>query len=223
MVIGKRPRPIIGKLSELLIPGGNPLDFRIRSPRGMKNYDLGGVGLGIVAALEKSGDCRGRLAVRGSILKGMGGGGASPILIDSGKFRGCGDWSEMESLEDYTFVTCHGPEKSFTKVYYDGGEQGRSRNISGPAKEPSKWFIEDSPEYPTSDFLSCCYLCRKNLHGKDIFMYRGEKGFCSPECRSRQIMMDEQKERRCRSEVSRPTKVPVKNSGQIFSTGILVL
>ncbi|GLT98813.1 hypothetical protein SLE2022_162930 [Rubroshorea leprosula] len=242
-MMGKRPRPIIGKLSELLVAGGNdrgvvdvvttdpksPLDFRIPSPRVMKNYDIDGVGLKIVAALEKSGDCCGRLAVRSSNLSRFC--GAGTVLNYSsrtfGGFRGrCGDW-EMESSENYTYVTYHGPDKSVTKVFSDGCEQRRS-NDGGPTKAPPKWFIEDVATYPTSDFLSSCHLCRKNLHGKDIYMYRGEKGFCSPECRSRQIMMDEMDERneqQCRSEASISTKVstPAQNSDQIFATGILVI
>lgn len=46
-------------------------------------------------------------------------------------------------------------------------------------------------DFPVADFLSCCYLCRKRLQGKDIFMYRGEKAFCSEECRYQQISSDE--------------------------------
>ncbi|KAJ0491775.1 putative Zf-FLZ domain-containing protein [Helianthus annuus] len=45
------------------------------------------------------------------------------------------------------------------------------------------------------DFLSCCNLCKKKLHGLDIFMYRGEKAFCSEECRYQQISIDEHKEK----------------------------
>ncbi|GKV17963.1 hypothetical protein SLEP1_g28406 [Rubroshorea leprosula] len=233
-MMGKRPRPIIGKLSELLVSVGNhtvvsdvitsprsPLNFKIQSPKSMKNYDLGGVGLGIVAALEKSGDCCGRLAVRCSNLSRLI--AAGKVLNNSRKSLGaCGDW-ESENLENYTYVTCHGPNnKSFTKVYYDGHEQKES-NIPVPPKEPVTWFLEDVSPYPTSDFLSSCHLCRKNLHGKDIYMYRGEKGFCSSECRSRQIMMDERREQQCRSEASRSGKVTnsAHNAGQIFWTGIL--
>ncbi|GMI97857.1 hypothetical protein like AT5G20700 [Hibiscus trionum] len=155
---GRRPRPMIGKLSELLVSGKKPglfpdtatspttpFDIKTPSPKGMKRYDAGGVGLGIVAALENS--------------------SSNLIVVNSGK----------------------------------------------------NFEVEDV-RFPTSDFLSCCYLCRKQLHGRDIYMYRGEKAFCSSECRSRQILMDERKEQ-CRSEVSRSY-----NSGEIFfSTGILAI
>ncbi|CAH8306185.1 unnamed protein product [Eruca vesicaria subsp. sativa] len=44
-------------------------------------------------------------------------------------------------------------------------------------------------------FLKTCYLCLKQLHqDKDVYMYRGDLGFCSRECRESQILMDEKKE-----------------------------
>ncbi|XP_039051139.1 FCS-Like Zinc finger 13-like isoform X5 [Hibiscus syriacus] len=206
---GRRPRLMIGKLSDLLVSGKKPgffldaatsptgsLDINTPSPRGMKRYDVGGVGLGIVAALDKS--------------------GSNLIVVNSGKNL------EMENLEEITYVISHGSGKSSTKVYYDGGEQRRKCNSSGENGHGAR-FVEDF-RYPTSYFLSCCHLCRKQLHGKDIYMYRGEKAFCSSDCRSTQIMMDEMKER-CRSEVSRSAKVSTSyNSGEIFfSTGILAI
>ncbi|MFX6573276.1 FCS-Like zinc finger protein, partial [Acinetobacter baumannii] len=54
------------------------------------------------------------------------------------------------------------------------------------------------------DFLSCCFMCKKMLHGLDIFMYRGEKAFCSADCRYRQMSIDEKKEK-CRSGVRKKT------------------
>ncbi|XP_051129771.1 FCS-Like Zinc finger 15-like [Andrographis paniculata] len=42
-------------------------------------------------------------------------------------------------------------------------------------------------------FLDRCFLCnRKLLSGEDIYMYKGDKAFCSVECRYKQISMDEQ-------------------------------
>ncbi|XP_021720389.1 uncharacterized protein LOC110688029 [Chenopodium quinoa] len=44
-------------------------------------------------------------------------------------------------------------------------------------------------------FLKSCHLCKKPLcPDKDVYMYRGDQGFCSIECRNRQIMVDEMKE-----------------------------
>ncbi|KAI9093892.1 hypothetical protein K1719_023411 [Acacia pycnantha] len=47
----------------------------------------------------------------------------------------------------------------------------------------------------TTCFLKTCSLCSKILSpDKDIYMYRGDQGFCSIECRNRQIVMDEMRE-----------------------------
>ncbi|XP_054784876.1 LOW QUALITY PROTEIN: FCS-Like Zinc finger 17-like [Prosopis cineraria] len=47
----------------------------------------------------------------------------------------------------------------------------------------------------TSCFLKTCSLCSRILsHDKDIYMYRGDQGFCSIECRNQQIVMDEMRE-----------------------------
>uniref|UniRef100_A0ACD5YW50 Uncharacterized protein n=1 Tax=Avena sativa TaxID=4498 RepID=A0ACD5YW50_AVESA len=44
----------------------------------------------------------------------------------------------------------------------------------------------------TGSFLQRCLLCHKDLAGNnDIYMYRGDKAFCSVECRCRQIFIDE--------------------------------
>ncbi|PSS28928.1 hypothetical protein CEY00_Acc06439 [Actinidia chinensis var. chinensis] len=49
--------------------------------------------------------------------------------------------------------------------------------------------------YPSSDFLSFCYSCQKKLEGEDIYMYRGEKAFCSWGCQSQEILIEEAMER----------------------------
>ncbi|CAL4886974.1 unnamed protein product [Urochloa decumbens] len=44
----------------------------------------------------------------------------------------------------------------------------------------------------SSFFLQRCCLCHRELaEGMDIYMYRGDRAFCSEECRCRQIFMDE--------------------------------
>uniref|UniRef100_A0A1J3ERY2 FLZ-type domain-containing protein n=1 Tax=Noccaea caerulescens TaxID=107243 RepID=A0A1J3ERY2_NOCCA len=47
--------------------------------------------------------------------------------------------------------------------------------------------------YPDSGFLERCFLCRRKLlPAKDIYMYKGDRAFCSVECRSKQMIMDEE-------------------------------
>lgn len=202
-MLGKRPHQMIGRLSEILISGHHgrflavstsprsPLDYKIQSPRGLKNYDLGGVGLGIVAALEKSGGDGGHEVLAKCAICSPNLNRSHPIPVHSGKvcerFKGGGfEEMEMESLENYTYVTSRGPNKSFTKVYYDGVEHGNIGHdrtgfdgrcnkfgvIPMSKESPARFVEEDVSVYPTSDFLSSCHLCRKKLHGKDIYMYR---------------------------------------------------
>ncbi|XVF25284.1 hypothetical protein REPUB_Repub13aG0199800 [Reevesia pubescens] len=55
----------------------------------------------------------------------------------------------------------------------------------------------NSVQSPTDHycFLQSCRLCHKNLSlDKEVYMYRGDQGFCSIECRNRQIELDEIRE-----------------------------
>ncbi|ESW26554.1 hypothetical protein PHAVU_003G129000 [Phaseolus vulgaris] len=239
-MLGKRPRPMIGKLSELLVSRGRPvtlpdaaaaaptasprgpLGIMMQSPRGLKNYHLGGVGLGIVVALDKSSnDLTHEVLPKHAVC-------TSNLKIQ-----------DEFDVEEYTYVTRHVPNKTLTKVYYNGAEgeiqrhdyhysntnnNTNTNNLGVFRRTAPQPLFESEPSYPTSNFLSSCNLCGKKLHGKDIYMYRGEKAFCSPECRSNQIMMDERKER-CRSEASRSVEMSSSpyTREHIFSTGILVL
>ncbi|KAF5931678.1 hypothetical protein HYC85_027849 [Camellia sinensis] len=59
-------------------------------------------------------------------------------------------------------------------------------------KKPT--FLTTNRVDPTC-FLKSCHLCNKKLSlDKDVYMYKGDQGFCSVECRERQIYMDEMKE-----------------------------
>ncbi|CAA6664621.1 unnamed protein product [Spirodela intermedia] len=87
-----------------------------------------------------------------------------------------------------------------------------SSSVSSPLRLPPVGL----PFFPAADFLSSCYLCKKKLHGGDIYMYRGEKAFCSMECRGRQ-MVAEQLQENCSSEASKPPSDYA--AGGLFCTG----
>ncbi|XP_038991653.1 FCS-Like Zinc finger 15-like [Hibiscus syriacus] len=70
-------------------------------------------------------------------------------------------------------------------------------------------FVNSQSNYAVSPFLQQCFLCkRKLLPAQDIYMYQGDRGFCSVECRCRQIMMDEEetlKKEKCSFAAMKPS------------------
>ncbi|KAJ0255826.1 FCS-Like Zinc finger 13 [Hirschfeldia incana] len=223
MILSKRPHLMIRKLSEMLVPRSrsaikpedysasprSPLDMKFPSPVNSKRYGSGGVGLGIVAALEESNTGINRY---------------DPVCF-SGRFR-CHEIDLSE--EEYTYVTSR---DGTTKVYYnDGGfelfENGSEyddRRKQKPMVEPPPVMKRQVCRGPT-EFLSSCCLCKKRLQGKDIYMYKGEMGFCSAECRSVQIMNDERNEQ-SKPQVSGNVDVlssPYAAGEQAFTAGIFV-
>lgn len=264
-MLGKRSRPAIGKLAGVLRSGiidtmtspKSPLNYRaLQSPKSLKSYyydQQGGVGLGIIVALDNKSSCNvgcpggeilAKYAIRSQFSTRSNPINVSPSNktkieknILNGKLRKEKEEEMMEVFdEEFTYVTCRGPNKSTTtRIYYDGvSEYGHHQSIGPKISKKIGVFNISSPARfsdeicnSDSDFLSSCHLCRKGLHGKDIFMYRGEKAFCSAECRQRQIKIDERKEQ-CRSEVSRSGEVSSSSysytsRGQIFSTGIVAV
>ena len=162
----KTRRPVIVELStpglKLRVLEANfspktPLEFQVLSPRGMINRDMGGIGLGIVAALE-------HIPTKKS----------DPIPVSQS--RSDSDWNTDDQVdsfeEEYTIVTFNKPNKSYTRVYRsekarETREQGCIFTIS-----PSRFCDDDMKACQDSSFLSSCHLCNKRLHGKDIYMYR---------------------------------------------------
>ncbi|WVZ57226.1 hypothetical protein U9M48_007636 [Paspalum notatum var. saurae] len=157
----------------------SPLDRA--SPRGWRHRDaVGGVGLGILAALETGAQPAAEAAVRAS----------APVLCGARPSAGSG-----------------------------AGSTGAGRG-AGAADQ----------------FLACCDMCRRALDGRDIFMYRGERAFCSMECRYQAIVSDEfqeEKERKRRAaavvadvhavaSAAEMAGSPCRGGGQIFfTTGIV--
>lgn len=110
----------------------------------------------------------------------------------------------MEHSESYTCVTSHGPKSSTKRIYNHCSLE--SETVHSPTrKREALWDVGSPPSSPPKcnnapgflqdDFLSACYLCKRHLSpGKDIYMYRGDRAFCSVECRCQQILMDERSE-----------------------------
>ncbi|MBA0588620.1 FCS-Like Zinc finger 8 isoform X1 [Gossypium raimondii] len=94
--------------------------------------------------------------------------------------------SEMELSEDYTCVISHGSNPRTTHIFDDCIVESCCGVVgfSSPKRNGSS--------YQSENFLSYCYACKKNLSpGKDIYMYRSEKAFCSKECRYQEMMLEE--------------------------------
>ncbi|PIN21254.1 hypothetical protein CDL12_06044 [Handroanthus impetiginosus] len=61
-------------------------------------------------------------------------------------------------------------------------------------KSKSSFASNDDDDNHSYCYLKSCHLCHKPLSlDKEIYMYRGDLGFCSVECRDRQIYLDETK------------------------------
>ena len=184
----------------------SPLDRA--SPRGWRHRDaVGGVGLGILAALEAQPAAGAPAAVPRV---------SAPVSIAR---RARLEVSELGCSGRCATSLCGGKPSS------PGG--------GGLPAPPGAAFR-------VAEFLSCCDMCRRPLGGKDIFMYRGERAFCSMECRYHAIVSDEfqeEKERKRRAAVSAaaadglPKKAAAAEmagspcggggGGQIFTTGIV--
>ncbi|CAK8543482.1 unnamed protein product [Lathyrus sativus] len=87
--------------------------------------------------------------------------------------------SEMELSEEYTCVKSHGPNPRTTHIF------------NNYVVEESYCSLPQKPNSSYGSFLGVCYTCKKHLEQtKDIFIYRGEKAFCSKECRHREMVLD---------------------------------
>lgn len=95
---------------------------------------------------------------------------------------------------------------------------------SGGARFYDARFEEQQPH-----FLDACFLCKKPLGNRDIYMYRGDMPFCSEECRQDQIDEDEAKEKKLslsstmkalrKKEQQRKSTSPSKSQDYPYRTG----
>uniref|UniRef100_A0A7N0ZVR0 FLZ-type domain-containing protein n=1 Tax=Kalanchoe fedtschenkoi TaxID=63787 RepID=A0A7N0ZVR0_KALFE len=98
--------------------------------------------------------------------------------------------AEMELSEDYTRVISHGPNPTTTHIFDNcivESRAGAHAPLSTSAKTKRN-FVSDSL---SDSFLSNCYTCKRSLsHKQDIYIYRGEKAFCSQACRLEEMLKD---------------------------------
>jgi hypothetical protein len=70
------------------------------------------------------------------------------------------------------------------------------RLLAAAAVSPSNHRRNSADFIETAHFLRSCSLCKRRLvPGRDIYMYRGDRAFCSLECRQQQMIQDERKDK----------------------------
>nr|GMD25069.1 protein MARD1-like [Ipomoea batatas] len=99
--------------------------------------------------------------------------------------------SEMELSEDYTCVITHGPNPKTTHVFDDCIVESCCGIVRLSELKKENGFSSDHSTSPTMNSLSFCHTCNIKLgQGKDIYMYRGEKSFCSYECLCQEMVSE---------------------------------
>lgn len=113
--------------------------------------------------------------------------GSLPIDIGNANgLMGSLSASGIELSEDYTCIISHGPNPKTTHIFGDcilDTESIRS-------------FKTGDLILHSDDFLSSCFSCKKRLEqGEDVYIYRGDKAFCSGNCRDQVILCEEESEK----------------------------
>ncbi|GKV20458.1 hypothetical protein SLEP1_g30581 [Rubroshorea leprosula] len=164
-----------------------------KSPR---NFENGVVGLGIVAAMTDSSNTQEVVSPPRSTPISIVSSAKPTANFRCGLNLGRDGDVEMDELsENYTCVISRLGNNLIKKSVYFGDEKNCS--VFAASSWPMNVAVRE--EIWGADFLSSCYLCKKQLQGLDIFMYRGEKAFCSTECRDKYIRSDDHREK-CGSE-----------------------
>ncbi|KAJ1294270.1 hypothetical protein BS78_01G133400 [Paspalum vaginatum] len=95
---------------------------------------------------------------------------------------------EMAMSEDYTCVISRGPNPRTTHIFDDCIVE----SCGDVLVDKTGKTAADGRAAVANGFLSSCHACNKQLgHGNDIFIYRGDKAFCSSECRYQEMLFDE--------------------------------
>jgi len=106
-------------------------------------------------------------------------------------FAGAVAPGEVAMSEDYTCVISRGPNPRTRHIFDDCIVESCGDVLVGKM-DKGAGAADDGGAAVASGFLSSCHACNKQLgHGSDIFIYRGDKAFCSSECRYQEMLFDE--------------------------------
>ncbi|KAB2028968.1 hypothetical protein E1A91_D05G137600v1 [Gossypium mustelinum] len=118
---------------------------------------------------------------------------------------------ELELSEDYTCIISHGPNPKTTHLFGDCILECHNNELtifdrkaeSGTNVPPPAKSRETSTVHLSDEYLSFCYTCKKKLEkDEEVYMHRGEKAFCSFDCRTEEIFADEEMEKTCNNSSS---------------------
>lgn len=210
-VSGRRKKKILS----IKLPGFGPTES-IKSPSKFEDPN-GVVGLGIVAAIANYPQNCNKSPI---LISPRPASSPIPILSNNSNTKKIKKPTieEMEMCEEYTRVISHVGTNLVKKMeYFDDQFLGNGYHKTAAAAAASAL----SEGFRSEDFLNTCFFCHKQLQGLDVFIYRGDKAFCSFECRYKQISTDEHKEK-CGSAVMKspeysasPCSGPMQFSGGV--------
>uniref|UniRef100_A0A0A9CGA3 FLZ-type domain-containing protein n=1 Tax=Arundo donax TaxID=35708 RepID=A0A0A9CGA3_ARUDO len=96
---------------------------------------------------------------------------------------------DIINSEDYTCVVSRGPNPRTTHIFGDRVFEFQVEQLM-----PDESKGEESMSHVKEGAMSfCCFCSEKLKEGKDIYIYQGDKAFCSMECREN-FMEDEMEE-----------------------------
>ncbi|KAF0916098.1 hypothetical protein E2562_000707 [Oryza meyeriana var. granulata] len=165
-----------------------------------RSFDLGG----------------GKIPGSGSLPASIAGGGVR-------RFIGSVSASDIEQSEDYTCIIARGPNPKTTHIFGDCILEPQPAAVAAmdvtEAAAESYWVVKCAAA-GDDDFLSSCFTCKKKLEGNDIYIYRGEKAFCSSNCRDQEILIEEEAENNTTSGSPRSSCSSLHED--IFMAGMIV-
>ncbi|TVU45780.1 hypothetical protein EJB05_05282 [Eragrostis curvula] len=99
---------------------------------------------------------------------------------------------EMAMSEDYTCVISRGPNPRTRHIFDDCIVESCGDVLVEKVDKGADAVDDHGVAVAASGFMTFCHACNKQLrHGNDIFIYRGDKAFCSSECRYQEMLFDE--------------------------------